>query len=149
MEVPRLGVELKLQLLGYTTATATQDPSHSCDLHHSNAGSEPQLWLTPQRQNLDPLSEARDQTSSFPVRFISAAPQQEHLEKNFKKEYRYIHIIGITKFLCCAPETNTILWLFFLFCFLATPAACISSQARDLTQATAVTRATVVTTPGP
>ena len=26
MEVPRLGVELELQLLAYTTATATQDP---------------------------------------------------------------------------------------------------------------------------
>ena len=28
MEVPRLGVELELQLLAYTTATATWDPSH-------------------------------------------------------------------------------------------------------------------------
>ena len=27
MEVPRLGVQSELQLLGYTTATATQDPS--------------------------------------------------------------------------------------------------------------------------
>ena len=34
MEVPRLGVELELQLLAYTIATATQDPSHICDLHH-------------------------------------------------------------------------------------------------------------------
>ena len=28
MEVPRLGVQLKLQLLAYTTATAMPDPSH-------------------------------------------------------------------------------------------------------------------------
>ena len=36
MEVPRLGVELEPQLPAYyTTATATQDPSHVCDLHHS------------------------------------------------------------------------------------------------------------------
>ena len=28
MEAPRLGVELELQLLAYTTATATQDRSH-------------------------------------------------------------------------------------------------------------------------
>ena len=27
--------ELELQLLAYTTATATLDPSHICDLHHS------------------------------------------------------------------------------------------------------------------
>ena len=36
MEVPRLGVESELQLLAYTTATATPDPSHICNLHHSS-----------------------------------------------------------------------------------------------------------------
>ena len=50
MEVPRLGVELELQLLAYTRATATPDLSHICDLHHSSC------------QILNPLSEARDQT---------------------------------------------------------------------------------------
>ena len=35
VEVPRLGVELELQLPAYTTATATSDPSHICDLQHS------------------------------------------------------------------------------------------------------------------
>ena len=49
MEVPRVGVEMELQLLAYTTVTATWDPSHVCDLHHSS-------W---QRQILNPLSEAR------------------------------------------------------------------------------------------
>ena len=42
MEVPQqLGVELELQLLAYTTATATLDPSHICSPLHSshNAGS--------------------------------------------------------------------------------------------------------------
>ena len=52
MEVPRLGVELELQLLAYATATATLDPSHVCDLHHSSQ----QPWI------LNPLSKARDQT---------------------------------------------------------------------------------------
>ena len=28
MDLPRLGVKLELKLPGYTTATATQDPSH-------------------------------------------------------------------------------------------------------------------------
>ena len=36
MEVLRLGVELELQLLAYTMATAMWDPIHFCDLHHSS-----------------------------------------------------------------------------------------------------------------
>ena len=52
MEGPRLGVKLELQLLAYTTAITTQDPSHICDLHHSSR----QCWI------LNPLSEARNQT---------------------------------------------------------------------------------------
>ena len=48
MEVPRLGAELKLQLLAYTTVMATWDPSCVCDLHHS-------LW---QHRILNPLSKA-------------------------------------------------------------------------------------------
>ena len=45
LEVPRLGGDLELQLPAYTTATATQDPSCVCDLHHSHShvGSEPCL----------------------------------------------------------------------------------------------------------
>ena len=50
MEVPRLEVELVLQLPPYTTATATQDPSPVFDLHHSS-------W---ECQILYPLSEAMD-----------------------------------------------------------------------------------------
>ena len=52
MEVPRLGVKLELQLLAYTAATATWDPSRVCDLHHSSQ----------QHQIPEPLREARDQT---------------------------------------------------------------------------------------
>ena len=52
VELPRLGVELELQLLAYTTATATQDLSCVCDLHHSSR----QRWIP------NPLSEARDGT---------------------------------------------------------------------------------------
>ena len=36
MGVPRLGVELELQLPAYTTATAMLDLSYVCDLHHSS-----------------------------------------------------------------------------------------------------------------
>ena len=35
MEVPRLGFRLELQMLGYTAARATPDPSCLCDLCHS------------------------------------------------------------------------------------------------------------------
>ena len=52
MKVPRLGVESELELLAYTTAKATQDPSHIGDLYHSS-------W---QRGILNPPSKARDLT---------------------------------------------------------------------------------------
>ena len=55
MEVPRLGVESELQLLAYTTAIATLDPSCVCNLHHSSW----QHWI------LNPLSKARDRTCNL------------------------------------------------------------------------------------
>ena len=55
MKVPRLGVELELQLPAYATATATQVLSCIFDLHRSLW----QCWI------LSPLSEARDRTTSW------------------------------------------------------------------------------------
>ena len=52
MEVPRLGINLELQLLAYTTATETRDSSCIFDLHHSSS----------QHGILNPLSKARDQS---------------------------------------------------------------------------------------
>ena len=52
MEIPRLGVELELQLPAYITATATRDLSLIWDLIHSSQ----QHWI------LNPLSGAKDQT---------------------------------------------------------------------------------------
>ena len=52
MEVSRLGLDSELQLPVYAIATAIPDLSH-VDLYHSS-------W---QFQILNPLSEARDQTS--------------------------------------------------------------------------------------
>ena len=57
MEVPRLGVELELQLPAYTRVTATRDLSHICDLHHSSR----------QYRIRNPLSEARDRTHNLMV----------------------------------------------------------------------------------
>ena len=55
MEVTTLGVESKLQLPAYVTATATQGLSHICNLHHN-------LW---QPRILNPLSKIGDGTHSF------------------------------------------------------------------------------------
>ena len=57
IEIPRLGVQLELLLLAYTTATAAPDSSRICDLHHSSQ----------QHQLLNPLSEARDRTYNLMV----------------------------------------------------------------------------------
>ena len=57
MEVPRLGVELALQLPAYTTAAAMPDLSHICDPHRSSQ----------QHQILNPLGEARDRTPNLMV----------------------------------------------------------------------------------
>ena len=52
MEIPRLGVELELQLPSYTTATAMPDPNCLSILRHGS-------W---KHQILNLLSSARDQT---------------------------------------------------------------------------------------
>ena len=71
LAVPRLGVELKLQLLANATATAiaTQDPSCACDLQHNLRHC----------QILYPLSEARNGTTSswIVVRFVTTEAQGE------------------------------------------------------------------------
>ena len=63
MEVPRLGLKSELQLLAYTTVTATQ--SLVFDLHCSSQ----------QCQILNPLRETA--SSRILVRFISTEPRQE------------------------------------------------------------------------
>ena len=66
MEVPRLGVQLELWLLAYTTTTALRDLSCVCDLHRSSG----QHWI------LNPLSKARVRTwvlmDASPIRFCWA-----------------------------------------------------------------------------
>ena len=84
VEVPRLGVESELQLLAYTTATATWDPSHVCNLDHSS-------W---QCQTLNQLSEAI--TSWFLVGFVSAAPQRELPEVEFLDHMVIFNLGGTT-----------------------------------------------------
>ena len=69
MEILRLGVKSELLLPAYTTATATQDPSHIYDLCHSPW----QHWI------LNTPRKARDRTCVLmdTVGFITAEPQWE------------------------------------------------------------------------
>ena len=57
VEVPGLGIQLELWLPAYTTATATQDPSCICELHHSSQPCE----------ILNPLSKSSDWTRNIIV----------------------------------------------------------------------------------
>ena len=83
MEVPRLGMELELQLLVYATATAMSDPSCVYDLHHSSW----QSWIP------DPLSEARDRTFILMVTVgLVMAELQRELPRNvFNLPLRHIN----------------------------------------------------------
>ena len=57
VEVPKLGIKLELQLPAYARAIAMQDPSHVCDLHHSQQ----------QCQIFNSLSKARNGTHNLMV----------------------------------------------------------------------------------
>ena len=107
-EVPRVGVESELQPpLAYTTATATPDPSHICNLHtaHGNTGSFTH-WARP---GIEPVF------SWMLVRFISAEPRWELQLIVFSP----IQTFG---FLCQSLNMKSVysfnFWnYFFLFCF--------------------------------
>ena len=84
MEIPGLGVELELQLPAYTRATATPDPSHVCDLHHSSQ----------QLQFLKPLSEARRTHNLMDaswIRFHFATTETPNIQ-NFRIKHDFILI---------------------------------------------------------
>ena len=84
MDVPRLGVESKLQLPAYAMATATPDLSCICNLHHSSQ----------QHRILDPLSRNRNQACVLmdTSRVCSTEPQQEILAPISFNQCRNLHI---------------------------------------------------------
>ena len=63
MEIPRLGLESKLQPLVYDTAIAMRDLSHVCDLHYSS------------RQGQSLNTEIELASSWILVGFVSSEPQ--------------------------------------------------------------------------
>ena len=68
MEVPRLGVQSELQLLAY--ATATFDPSHVRDLHHSSWQCRILNWLSKTRNQTRILMDANHwATTGTPLSF--------------------------------------------------------------------------------
>ena len=76
MEVSRLEVPLELQLLAYTTATATSDLSCICYLHHSSW--QPRSLTHWTKPGIEP------ETSWFLVRFVCTVPQRELLQLTLK-----------------------------------------------------------------
>ena len=102
MEVPRPRVESELQLPAYTTATATQNPSHNCGLHHSPR----------QHRILNPLSEARDRTFILMVpsrvRYHCATTGTPHT-KNWNRKFRGI----FSKCTCFLDSFILEMYLFF------------------------------------
>ena len=136
MEVPRAGVELELQLLAYTTAIATLDPSCICNLHYSSR----------QLRILNPLSEPKDWTPVLIelVGFLTTEPQWnlciEHLficllaicisslEKSLFKSWVVLFLLSCRSSLYnldinliyilqiqIASLKNLVIWLLFLF----------------------------------
>ena len=71
MEVPRLGVEMELQLSVYTTATAMWEPSRIYNLHHSCDNTR--SLTNSARLGIEPTS------LWIPGRFVTAKPQGELL----------------------------------------------------------------------
>ena len=113
MEVPRLGVELELQLLAYATAIARPGPSHVCDLHRSS-----RQCLIP-----GPLSKAGDRTHilmdpswiRFPCANTAVFPSAVVLAHSCLVWFLIRHFI-ITFF---SPLLECQLYFFFAFLIVA------------------------------
>ena len=145
MEVPRPGVELELQVPAYTTATATWNPSHVQDLHHSS-------W---RHRILNPLSEGDRvhilmnpswhvncwATKGTPRSLILKTYEIQRMPRSFggKSGFLFPNRISLHHHFICL----------FVCLFLATLEAGRSSWDRAFTRATAETQAAAVTTPGP
>ena len=103
MEIPSLEVELEPQLPAYSTATATQDPSHICNVHHS-------LW---QFQILNPLSKARDQTHILMDKTMSGSQQEFFSPSIFKSHCLFIFLLLSCMISLCVSDANSLSSLWF------------------------------------
>ena len=108
VEVPRLGVQSELLLPAYARAAATPDLSHVHDPHHRSG----------QRQILNPLSKARDQTHNLMV----SGRIHQPLSHDRNSKHKLIFVDPHCPFCNACFPSDVILILFILF-FFAAPAA--------------------------
>ena len=78
MEVPRLGVELELQLLAYTTATVTATGVGAVSATYTTAHGNSRSLTHGTRPGIEP------ETSWILVRIVSAEPPQELQDGHFQ-----------------------------------------------------------------
>ena len=90
-QVSRLEAESKLQPPAYTAATATQDPSCICSLHHS-AWQNARSLTHRARPGIEPVP------SCFLVRFVSTAPRRE---LPCQKKFFFNCLLGFGVFFSC------------------------------------------------
>ena len=102
MEVPRLGVKSELQLPAYATATAMQDPSGVCDLHHSSW----QHWI------LNPQNEVRDGIHNLMV------PSRIRFHCTIMGTCKYSFSLFCCTFVYLAVLFKSKFFIFILFYFL-------------------------------
>ena len=107
MEVPRLGVKSELQPQAYTTATATPDLNHICNLHHN----------------------------VLPFQFCEISPhslQQHQILNSLRGAKDRTHLLMDTSQVLnlLSPDGNYLNYFFFFCPFRATPTAYGGSQAR-------------------
>ena len=144
MDIPRLGVELEMQLPNYTTATAMPDLSCICNLHHSSRQNARSLthW---ERPGIEPAS------WWILVGFISTELQWElPLYAFLKHKFSNIHKNSKQSLIIPAPHNHPsdlrviilsylfipFLSFFFFLIFRATPKIYGTSQARGRMGAT-------------
>ena len=151
--VTRLGVKAELQLTAYTTATATQDPSHICyyPTAHGNTGSlthwarpwtEPasswilvgfvNRWAMTETPRILNLCSLHGRTYKKPCKVA-----EEHKGKPAEKRAKDIHRQSTGKKTHIvwegplSPPGDFIIYLFCLLSFYTPPMACGGSQARS------------------
>ena len=109
VEVPRLGVRLELQVPAYATATASQEPSHVCNLHHSSQQCRILThWVKP---GIEPKS------SWILIGFVSTEPRLELLPFSFLFHQPRINICLLLPVFSVVSLISVLPFLWVLICY--------------------------------